>query len=240
MSFTLRPAQARGFANFGWLKSYHSFSFGDYYEPAHMGFGPLRVINEDRVAPKGGFPTHPHQDMEILTYVLSGALEHRDSLGNGSLIRAGDVQHMHAGTGIRHSEYNPSSEQEVHFLQIWLHPKQRGLAPGYQQLHFSEEDKKNRLTLIAAGAPQAGVITVAQDVSIYASHLFPQHRLNYSLKAGRLGWLQLTHGQLQIHGVSLSAGDGLAIDPPLLPEALELQIDADSTAAQFLLFDLPA
>jgi redox-sensitive bicupin YhaK (pirin superfamily) len=167
----LRPSEARGHANFGWLDSRHSFSFGHYHDPAHMGFGPLRVINEDRVAPAAGFDTHGHADMEIISYVLDGALEHKDSLGTGSVIRPGDVQRMSAGTGVRHSEFNASKTDPVHFLQIWVIPERKALEPSYDQRHFPEEERRNALKLVASGTPRDGALKIHQDADIHASLL---------------------------------------------------------------------
>jgi redox-sensitive bicupin YhaK (pirin superfamily) len=171
MALTLRRAEDRGHADFGWLDSRHTFSFGEYFDPRHMGFGPLRVINDDRVAGGAGFPTHPHRDMDIISYVLEGALEHKDTLGNSSVIRPGEVQRMSAGTGIRHSEYNASDREPVHFLQIWIIPERQGLTPGYEQKSFPEVDKRDRLRLVASRDGRDGAITVHQDVDLYATLL---------------------------------------------------------------------
>jgi redox-sensitive bicupin YhaK (pirin superfamily) len=229
---TLRPAEERGAADFGWLQTRHSFSFADYYDPAHMGFQSLRVINDDRVAPAGGFDTHGHKDMEIVTYVLDGALEHRDSLGNGSVIRAGDVQRMSAGTGIRHSEYNPSAREPVHLLQIWIYPERKGLAPGYEQKTFPEAAKRNRLRLIASRDGRLGSVTVHQDADLYASVLEAGRRVAFAPAAGRHVWIQVARGTLTVNGQQLKEGDGLAI-------AGEGALDIVSeTGGEFLLFDL--
>ena len=229
----VRPAEARGHVQLGWLDSRHSFSFGEYYDPAHMGFGPLRVINEDRVAPGAGFPTHGHRDMEILSYVMEGALEHRDSIGTGSVIRPGEVQRMTAGKGIRHSEYNPSHEEPVRFLQIWLEPERDGLAPGYEQKAFPQEERRNRLRLVAARDGRDGALIVHQDVALYSSLLDAGETLVHPLKAGRGAWLQLVRGQVAVNGEPLSAGDGAALD-----NAPNVSITGVEDA-ELLLFDLP-
>lgn len=212
MTITLRPAEDRGRADFGWLDSRHSFSFGEYWDPRHMGFGPLRVINDDRVAPGGGFPTHPHRDMEIVSYVLDGALQHRDSLGNGSVIRPGDVQRMSAGTGIRHSEFNASATDPVHFLQIWILPEKTGLAPGYEQTRFEAEDKRGRLRLIASHDGRDGSVTIHADVAVYATLLDAEVQVTHDLVPGRIAWVQMARGEAIVAGQRLRAGDGLSID----------------------------
>ena len=229
----VRPAETRGHIQLGWLDSRHSFSFGDYYDPAHMGFGPLRVINEDRVAPGAGFPTHGHRDMEILSYVMEGALEHRDSIGTGSVIRPGEVQRMTAGKGIRHSEYNPSRDDPVRFLQIWVEPERNGLAPSYEQKAFPEEERRNRLRLVAARDGRKGALTVHQDVALYSSLLDAGETLVHPLKAGRGAWLQLVRGQVAVNGEKLAAGDGAA-----LAETPNVSITG-AEDAELLLFDLP-
>lgn len=229
----VRPAEARGHVQLGWLDSRHSFSFGHYYDPAHMGFGPLRVINEDRVAPGAGFATHGHRDMEILSYVMEGALEHRDSIGTGSVIRPGEVQRMTAGKGIRHSEYNPSHEEPVRFLQIWLEPERDGLAPGYEQKAIPQEERRNRLRLVAARDGRDGALIVHQDVALYSSLLDAGETLVHPLKAGRGAWLQLVRGQVAVNGEPLSAGDGAALD-----NAPNVSITGVEDA-ELLLFDLP-
>ena len=229
----IRPAEARGHVQLGWLDSRHSFSFGHYYDPAQMGFGPLRVINEDRVAPGAGFPTHGHRDMEILSYVMEGALEHRDSIGTGSVIRPGEVQRMTAGKGIRHSEYNPSQEEPVRFLQIWVEPEREGLAPSYEQKAFPEEERRNRLRLVASRDGREGALTVHQDISLYSSLLDGGETLVHPLNAGRGAWLQLVRGRVTVNGKTLVAGDGAALaeTPDVIIEGAE-----DS---ELLLFDLP-
>ncbi len=228
----VRKADERGVANFGWLDSRHTFSFGHYFDQNHMGFGPLRVINEDRVKPGRGFDTHGHRDMEIISYVLDGALEHRDSMGNGSTIRPGDVQRMSAGTGVRHSEFNASSTEPVHFLQIWLLPEREGMAPGYEQKRFSDEEKRGRLRLVASRDGRDGSVTVHQDVDLYATVLASGDAVTHALDAGRRAWVQVTRGALRVNGEALRAGDGLAINDP---GTVELVGAEDSEA---LLFDL--
>jgi len=232
MQATLRKAEDRGTANFGWLDSKHSFSFGSYYDPRHMGFGPLRVINEDRVAPGGGFPTHPHADMEIISYVLNGGLQHRDSLGTGSVIRPGDVQRMTAGTGIRHSEFNASDTASVHFLQIWIIPERRGLKPSYEQKTFGLADKTNRLRLIASRDGREGSVTIHQDVDLYATVLEAGKSVSHTLAAKRIAWVQVAQGSILLNGQVLNAGDGLALET-----AGELRLEGRENA-EVLLFDM--
>jgi redox-sensitive bicupin YhaK (pirin superfamily) len=229
---TLRPSDQRGRFDFGWLDTRHTFSFGEYHDPAHMGFRALRVINEDRVAPGGGFPTHPHRDMEILTYVVEGALEHRDSLGNGSVIRRGDIQRMTAGTGVRHSEQNASSVEPVRFLQIWVLPAERGLAPGYAQRHFDDAEKRDQLRLVASPDGGDGSVSLHQDVRLYAALLAAGTSVAHPFAAGRHGWVQLIDGRAAVGGVELAAGDGVAVS-----EVAELPIIALADA-ELLLFDL--
>jgi redox-sensitive bicupin YhaK (pirin superfamily) len=214
MTLTLRKADERGRANFGWLDSHHTFSFGHYYDPAHMGFGPLRVINDDRVAPAGGFPTHPHADMEIISYVLEGGLEHKDSIGTGSVIRPGDVQRMSAGTGIRHSEFNASRTEPVHFLQIWIVPERRGLAPSYEQRTFAPEEKRGRLRLVGSRDGRDGSVTIHRDVDLYATLLGRGESVSHDLAPGRIAWVQVAGGSATINGTALRAGDGVAIEEP--------------------------
>jgi len=232
MRVHIRKSEDRGKANFGWLDSRHSFSFGHYYDPGHMGFGPLRVINEDRVAPGEGFPEHPHSDMEIISYVLEGALEHRDSLGTGSGIRPGDVQRMSAGKGIRHSEFNASRSEPVHFLQIWIIPERRGLEPGYEQKSFPDEEKRGRLRLVASRDGREGSVKVHQDASLYATILGKGQRVAHELAAGRLAWVQVAKGAALLNGEALEAGDGASID---VSGTLELEGVRD---AEVLLFDM--
>ena len=211
----LRRADERGKAEHGWLSSRHTFSFADYYDPRHMGFRALRVINEDRVAPGQGFPTHGHRDMEIVTYVLDGALEHKDSTGTSSVISPGDVQRMSAGTGVRHSEYNHSKDEAVHFLQIWLLPGVRSIPPSYEQKHFGAEEKSNRLRLVASQSGGDGSVTIHQDVSLYALVLEPEKTLDFELASGRYAWVQLARGAARItageQSFDVSAGDGVAV-----------------------------
>ena len=228
----IRPGDERGLANFGWLHSRHSFSFGHYFDQSHMGHGPLRVINEDKVRPSRGFDTHGHRDMEIISYVLEGALEHKDSMGNGSIIAPGDVQRMTAGTGVRHSEFNASDSDDVHFLQIWILPEQQGLSPGYEQKSFSREDKSNRLRLVGSRDGREGSVTIHRDVDLYASVLESGQGVAHMIEGARKGWLQIVRGDVTLNGQSLTAGDGAAIDAP---EALEI---AASTDAELLLFDM--
>ncbi len=211
MQNLIRRSEDRGSANFGWLDSKHSFSFGGYYDPQFMGFGPLRVINEDRVAPGGGFPTHPHRDMEIITYPLAGALEHKDSTGEHSVIRPGDVQRMSAGTGVRHSEFNASQTDPVRFLQIWIIPEREGLRPGYEEKTFAEEEKRGKLRLIGSRDGRDGSLTIHQDVDLYATRLERGERASLALRGGRGVWVQVADGALSVNGEEVHAGDGIAI-----------------------------
>jgi redox-sensitive bicupin YhaK (pirin superfamily) len=230
----IRRAADRGTSELGWLDSRHTFSFADYYNPGHMGFGPLRVINEDRVAPGTGFGQHGHRDMEIISYVLEGALEHKDSIGTGSVIRPGDVQIMSAGKGIVHSEFNHSKVEPVHFLQIWIEPDRTGIAPRYEQKTFPEGDKRGRLLLVASPDGRDGSMTVYQDVELRAAVLEAGQRVVYALKSGRKAWLQVTRGELALNGQDLNAGDGAAIDAEPT-----LTVETKSDQAELLLFDLP-
>src|SRR5688572_16519171 len=207
----VRKSAERGRANHGWLDSRHTFSFADYYDPQHMGFRALRVINEDRVQPGQGFGTHAHRDMEIVSYVLAGELAHRDSLGTGSVIRPGDVQRMSAGTGVTHSELNPSPRESVHFLQIWILPEKDGLPPSYEQRHFPAEERKGRLRLVASRDARDGSLRVHQDVDVYASLLGRGDAVTHALRPGRHAWLQLARGRCAVNGVALEAGDGAAV-----------------------------
>jgi quercetin 2,3-dioxygenase len=211
MQTTLRKADERGKANFGWLDSKHSFSFGHYYDPRFMGFGPLRVINDDRVSGGGGFPPHPHGNMEIISYVLDGALQHKDSIGTGSVIRPGDVQRMSAGTGIRHSEFNASKTEPVHFLQIWILPEADGLKPSYEQKTFTTEDKAGKLRLVGSRNGRDGSVTIHQDVDLYAAVLQAGESTEHSLAEERIAWIQVARGSVLVNGQALKAGDGLAV-----------------------------
>ncbi len=228
----VRHAAERGAANFGWLDSKHTFSFGNFYDPEHMGFGNLRVINEDRVQPGRGFDTHSHQDMEIISYVIEGALEHKDSMGNRSVMNSGEVQRMTAGTGITHSEFNHSADELVHFLQIWILPEKQGLEPGYEQKTYSSDNKKNQLRLIASPNGREGSLTVHQQLDVYASVLDQDVTLTHHFDDGRRGWIQIVRGTVDINGETLNAGDGAAIDG-----TSDLKIKA-SEQAELLLFDM--
>jgi len=228
---SIRRGDERGYADHGWLKSFHSFSFADYHDPAHMGFGALRVINEDRIAPGTGFPTHGHRDMEIISYVLEGALAHQDSMGNGSAIVPGDVQRMSAGRGVMHSEYNHEPAGETHFLQIWIEPAVRGIDPSYEQKHFAAAEKRGRLRLVASPDGAHGSVTVHQDARIYAAFLDGAERVRHALAAGRRAYVQVARGVVTVNGESLRAGDALKTD------AAEVTID-HGEAAEVLLFDL--
>ncbi len=229
----LRRADDRGHANHGWLDSFHSFSFADYYDPEHMGFGPLRVINEDRVRPGMGFGTHGHRDMEIISYVLEGQLEHRDSMGNGSIIVPGDVQRMSAGRGVQHSEYNPSPSAGTHFLQIWIEPDVRGIAPEYEQTRFGPEAKRGRLRLIASPDGADGSVTIHQDARVYAALVDGAETLTHELASGRRGYVHVARGSVHVNGTALDAGDAAMItgEPRVTVER--------GNAAEVLLFDLP-
>ena len=229
----VRRAAERGHADHGWLDSWHTFSFADYFDPAWIEYGPLRVINDDRVAAGEGFGKHGHRDMEILTYILSGELEHRDSMGNGSVIRRGDVQRMSAGTGVTHSEFNPSQSDPVHFLQIWIQPEAERLAPGYEQKHFSADDKRGRLRLIASHSGEDGSLTIRQDVRMYAGLFDGAERAEYTLPAGRRLWLQIADGVIAAGDTRLVAGDGAYTSGPA---RLSLHGGIDG---EVLLFDLP-
>lgn len=212
MALTIRKSDDRGRANFGWLDSRHTFSFGQYHDPRHMGFGPLRVINDDRVVKGGGFPEHPHADMEIISYVLDGALEHKDSLGTGSVIRPGDVQRMSAGAGIRHSEFNASKTAAVHFLQIWIIPETRGLPASYEQKAFDETQKRGRLCLVGSRDARRGSVAIHQDVDFYATLLGKDQTVTHDLASGRRAWVQVANGAVALNGEVLNAGDGCALE----------------------------
>jgi len=228
----IRHAQERGTANFGWLDSRHTFSFGHYYDPEYTGFGPLLVINEDRVQPGRGFDTHGHRDMEIISYVLDGALEHKDSMGNGSIIRPGDVQRMTAGTGVRHSEFNPSPTDQVHFLQIWISPEQDGLRPGYEQKTFSKAAKRGTLCLVGSRDGRDDSVTIHQDVDLYATQLAAGEQVTHQLTAGRKGWVQVARGRAEVNGAALRAGDGVALADEQIITLHGLE------EAELLLFDM--
>jgi redox-sensitive bicupin YhaK (pirin superfamily) len=229
---TLRPAAERGHANHGWLDSHHSFSFADYHDPAHMGFRALRVINEDRVRGGAGFPAHAHRDMEIISYVLEGGLSHTDSMGTGSVIRPGDVQRMSAGSGVTHSEFNASPTDPVHFLQIWLIPVQRGIAPSYAQKSFPAAEKRGRLRLVAAADGRDGSIVVHSDVSLYAGNFEADEVASVAIAAGRHAWVQVTRGRARVNGQDVAEGDGVAIS-----DELSVQIQGVESA-ELLVFDL--
>ena len=228
-----RPAAERGHANHGWLDSHHSFSFADYHDPKHMGFGPLRVINEDRVEPGTGFGTHGHRDMEILSYVLEGELAHRDSMGNGSTIRPGDVQRMSAGRGVMHSEMNTSRERRVHFLQIWIEPAARGIDPGYEQVRVPDEAKRGRLALVAGPAGSGAAVTIQQDARVYATLVDGGEAVELPLAAGRRAYVHVARGSATVNGHALAAGDALKL-------AGELAVTiGGGERAEVLVFDLP-
>lgn len=230
----IRRSTERGHADHGWLKSYHSFSFADYFDPKHVEFGPLRVINEDRVAAGQGFGTHGHRDMEIISYVLEGELAHRDSIGNGSTIRPGDVQRMSAGRGVRHSEFNPSPASLVHFLQIWIHPNVEGIEPSYEEKRFTPEEKRGRLRLIASPDQSEGSVLIHQDARVYAGLLDGAETASLSVAQGRLIYVHVARGSVQANGVALEAGDALK-----LSETPQLQLQ-NGHDAEVLVFDLPS
>lgn len=230
---TVRPAEERGHADLGWLKTRYSFSFSDYHDPAHMGFRTLRVINDDRIAGGGGFGAHPHRDMEIITYVLEGALEHRDSMGNGAVLRRGDIQHMTAGTGVVHSEFNNSPTDPAHLLQIWIFPEKRGLPPGYEDKHFGDDEKLNRLRLLASPDGADDSLILFQEASVYASILEKGKEVRHTLPAGRHAWIQVAKGDIVVNGKPLKEGDGGSIS-----DESELAIVGASERAEFLLFEL--
>jgi redox-sensitive bicupin YhaK (pirin superfamily) len=229
---SVRPAGERGHFDHGWLDTYHTFSFASYHDPRHMGFRALRVINEDRVKPGEGFGTHAHRDMEILTWVLEGGLEHKDSMGNGSIIRPGDIQRMSAGTGVTHSEFNPSREAPVHLLQIWLLPSRRGLPPSYEEKHFPSEARRGQLCLIAAGDGRQGAVIIHQDADLWTALLEPGESVRHALKPGRSAWLQVARGEVSLKSTTLGAGDGAAVSGEA---ALEITASAP---AEVLVFDL--
>ncbi len=229
---TIRKSQDRGHFDFGWLDTYHTFSFDQYYDPAHERFRSLRVINEDRVQPAHGFPTHTHRDMEIITYILSGALEHRDSMGNGSVIRPGDVQRMTAGTGVSHSEFNPSDSEPVHLLQIWILPQSPGLPPSYEEKHFTDEERRARLCLIASSDGRYGSVTIHQDTQVYAAVLEAGKTVSHVMAEDRHAWLQVARGAIGLNEMELRSGDGAAVR-----KESKLTIAAHEQA-EILLFDL--
>lgn len=228
-----RKSEERGHANHGWLDSFHSFSFADYYDPQHMGFGPLRVINEDRVSAGAGFGTHAHRDMEIITYVLEGELAHKDSLGNGSVIRPGNVQRMSAGSGVRHSEYNHSPDSAAHFLQIWIQPDVTGIAPEYEEKNFDVSQKRGRLRLIASPEGSEGSVAIHQDARIYAGLFDGDERADFELAEGRRAYLHVVRGEIAVDGKALKAGDAVKIT-----QQPQLEI-RNGNQAEVLLFDLP-
>jgi redox-sensitive bicupin YhaK (pirin superfamily) len=230
--FEVIRSDTRGAADHGWLKAKHTFSFGDYHNPAMMGFGPLRIINEDRIEPSQGFGTHPHKDMEIVTYIIRGALAHKDSMGNGSVIEAGDVQRMTAGTGVFHSEFNHSEEDKVHLLQMWILPRENSLPPGYEQQHYSREDKLNQWRLVASSDGRDSSMTVHQAIDLYASVLGAGNELLHEFPAGHSGYLQIVSGSVSANDETLEAGDGVAIR-----ELDSLTVQATS-GAEMILFDM--
>jgi redox-sensitive bicupin YhaK (pirin superfamily) len=229
----IRKSEDRGNANHGWLQSQHTFSFGDYRDPQHVGFGPLLVINEDRVAPGQGFGTHGHRDMEIISYVLDGALEHKDSLGTGSVLHYGDVQRMSAGAGVRHSEFNGSKSAPVHFLQIWIEPNVQGIAPSYEEKHFTPESKQGRLRLVASSDGRDGSVLIHQDAAIFAAILDGEDSAEHALTPGRTGYVHVVRGHVTVNGAALRGGDALKISGEA---AIRL---GQANAAEVLVFDLP-
>ena len=228
----IRKAEQRGHFDFGWLNTYHTFSFGDYYDPSHMGFRSLRVINEDVVQRGRGFPRHGHRDMEIFTYILQGALQHRDSMGNGSIIRPGDVQRMSAGTGVTHSESNASHDEPVHLLQIWILPNEEGITPGYEEKRFPEDEKRNKLRVIISPDAEAGSVKIHQDARVYAAVLDANHEVCHQLESGRHAWLQVAAGSVKLNALELKQGDGAAVS-----EESTITIAAQEPA-EILLFEL--
>ncbi len=229
----IRRAADRGHADRGWLNARHSFSFAEYYDPAHMGFSALRVLNDDVIAPGTGFGMHGHHDMEIITYILQGELQHRDSMGNGTVIRRGDVQRMSAGSGVRHSEFNPSDREPVHLLQIWLLPSHQGVVPSYEQKAFSADEKRGQLRLIASPDGADGSVTIGQNVRVYAALLDGAEQASLTLGPGRVGFVQVASGSVSLNGQALAAGDGVRITA-----AMELVLD-HGQQAEVLVFDLP-
>jgi quercetin 2,3-dioxygenase len=229
----IRKGEDRGHADHGWLKSKHSFSFASYHDPQHTGFGPLLVINEDQVAPGMGFGTHAHRDMEIISYVLSGALEHKDSIGNGSVLRPGDVQRMSAGSGVRHSEFNGSPTEPVHFLQIWIQPDVIGIEPGYEEKHFAADAKRGRLRLLASKDGRDGSVTIHQDAALYATLMDGKDDVEHMLDFGRRGYVHVVRGTVWANGVQLHGGDALKLTRETSVKLV------DATDAEVLVFDLP-
>ncbi|MBI1983585.1 MAG: pirin family protein [Acidobacteria bacterium] len=229
---TVRPGNERGHTEIGWLDSYHTFSFDQYFDPRFMGFRHLRVLNEDWVQPGHGFPTHPHRDMEIITYVLQGALGHKDSMGNGSLIRPGEVQRMSAGTGITHSEHNASDSEPVHLLQIWILPEEKRLQPSYEQREFKRQEMRGRLRLVAAHNPRDGAVKIHQSVELFVAQLEPGETATHQLAPSRHAWVQVARGKATLNGLRLKAGDGAAVG-----DELQLEIRGDESS-ELLLFDL--
>lgn len=230
--YVLRRSADRGHAHHGWLDTRHTFSFADYYDPAHMGFRSLRVINEDHVAPGRGFGAHPHRDMEILTYVVSGAVQHADSMGNRAVVRPGEIQRMTAGTGVTHSEINPSPAEELHLLQIWIQPDRRGYEPGYEQVSYAERDRNGRFVQLAAREPESGAVRIHQDVALYAAALERGAAVSHDLAPGRHAWLQVVSGDVEVGGNTLREGDGLAVSD-------ESRVTVTGVEpAEILLFDL--
>ncbi|HLR05485.1 MAG TPA: pirin family protein [Pyrinomonadaceae bacterium] len=229
---TIRKSAERGHFNLGWLDTYHTFSFDQYYDPAHVHWRSLRVINEDRVAPGQGFPTHAHRDMEIITYILSGALEHRDSMGSGSVIRPGDVQRMSAGRGVSHSEFNPSDSESVHLLQIWILPQSPGLTPSYEEKSFSEDERRGRLRLVASKDGREGSVTIQQDARLYAAILDAGASVEHTLGANRYAWLQVARGAVRLNEFDLQPGDGAAVSNETALKTVAQE------SAEILLFDL--
>ncbi len=230
---TVRKANERGHANHGWLDTWHTFSFADYYDPQEMGFGPLRVINDDRVQPGMGFGMHGHRDMEIITYVLEGALEHKDSMGNGSIIRPGNVQRMSAGTGVLHSEFNPSRDESVHLLQIWIEPSVQGVNPSYEEKRFAAQENKGRLRLIASPDGREGSVTIHQDACVYAGVIAAGDAVRQALEAGRRAYVHVARGAVTVNGQKLKAGDGAKISG-----ASEIAL-SEGSGGEVLVFDLP-
>jgi len=229
----IRKSGERGYADHGWLKSYHTFSFAEYYDPRHVQFGPLRVINEDRVAPGMGFGTHGHRDMEIISYVLEGELAHRDSMGNGSVIRPGDVQRMSAGTGVRHSEYNHAEHEVTHFLQIWIQPDRTGIEPGYEEKRFEAADKRGRLRLLVSPDGSEGSVLIHQDARLYAGLFDGEESARLEIAPGRRAYVHVARGRVNVNGQALEAGDAAQMEAV---QALEL---SQGSGAEVLVFDLP-